>query len=115
MNETLKNHKYLILSLCLFVITGLIGIKFCYLGWENYRFDKVGDYEVLAYKTIWHPSVLIVDSNDADGGYYRIFDKDGKKVFELFSSGFNFDVVLTSDEGVEFQLDNGKTHYWKRP
>ena len=114
MKNVIKAHRYKCLFFVLSLIIVCAGIKLCYLGWEDYRFRNAGDYEVVAYKTIWHPYSLLVTSRDADGGFYRIFDKDGHKVFELFSKSFNFDVVITSDEGVEFQLDDG-THYWRIP
>ena len=110
-------HKYRwLIGMLAVVLAG--SAYFCakalYFGWELRNEASVGGYQVKAFKTVASIDPRAFMARDADRGYYRIFDKGGRKVFEIFSDSLNFDVVTSSDQGVEFQLDSG-THTWTLP
>lgn len=88
--------------------------KALYFGWELRNEASVAGYQVKAFKTVASMDPRAFKARDANSGYYRIFDERGRKVFEIFSDSLNFDVVISSDKGVEFQLDSG-THTWTLP
>lgn len=92
----------------------LLFLKLCYFGWQDGPSLRAGDHEVVFHKTVnsWNP--LAFQASDGTAGYYRIFDKRGLKVFELFTDSHAFDVVLTGSKKVEFQLD-GRTVVWRVP
>lgn len=87
--------------------------KVSYLGVASRVLGNAGGYEVVACET-WHSFGSVV-SNDGRGGFYRIYDPEGRKVFELFSDAFAFDIVITSAQEAEFQLNSGEIKVWTRP
>lgn len=96
-----------------FFALSLGALRIFYVGGEPLLVGKVGEYDVVACETVHSFGSLV--SRDARGGYYRIYNRDGDKVFEVFSDGFAFDVVITSDDQAEFQLHSGETKFWGRP
>ena len=88
--------------------------KAFYFGWELRDEASVGGYQVKSFKTFASIDPRTFMTRDGVQGYYRIFDKGGRKVFEIFSDSLNLDVVTSSSEGVEFQLDSG-AHTWTYP
>jgi hypothetical protein len=60
-----------------------------------------------------HP--LALWARDDEGGYFRVFDSKGHKVFEVFSKRFAFDVVLPEEDQVEFQLADEDNGYGNTP
>lgn len=88
--------------------------KALYFDWELRNEASVAGYQVKSFKTVASIDPREFMARDADRGYYRIFDKNGRKVYEIFSDSLNFDIVISSEEGVEFQLDSG-THTWTLP
>jgi hypothetical protein len=106
-------RKSLFIGAALIAVLICIGLKVLYFGVERRHLGNVGSYEIVACKT-WHSFGGII-SNDARGGFYRIYDSDGQKVFELFSTSFAFDHVMGSDSGAEFHLDSGVIEFWRRP
>ena len=105
--------RNLIIAGVVTTLLSLAAFKVFYLGISQFSIGHVGSYEIVACKT-WH-SLGSVISNDARGGFYRVYDSEGEKVFELFSDAFSFDVVLTSEQQIEFQLDSGEIKFWTRP
>ena len=111
----LRKYRWLIGILAIvFASSAYFCAKALYFAWELRTEASVAGYQVKAFKTVASIDPRAFMAHDADRGYYRIFDKGGRKVFEIFSDSLNFDVVISSDEGVEFQLDSG-THTWILP
>ena len=111
----LRNYHWLIGMLTV-VLAGsaYLCAKAFYFGWELRDEASMGDYQVKSFKTVASIDPRAFMARDGDRGYYRIFDKSGRKVYEIFSDSLNFDMVISSSEGVEFQLDSG-THTWTIP
>ena len=95
------------------IVLGLLAVKIFYVGSEPLLIGNVGDYKVVSCET--KHSVGSLFSRDARGGFYRVYDAEGGKVFELFSDSFGFDVVTTGSQSAKFQLDSGDTHWWGLP
>jgi hypothetical protein len=91
----------------------LAALKVLYFGVRQIPVGKVGSHEIVFCWT-WNSWGSLI-SNDGRSGYYRIYDKEGRKVFELFSDRYAFDIVLGGDKTAEFQLDSGDTKYWSPP
>lgn len=88
-------------------------LKVLYIGVRQIPVGKVGSHEIVFCWT-WNSLGSLI-SNDGRAGYYRIYDKRGKKVFELFSDTYAFDIVLGGEKKAEFQLDSGETKFWSPP
>lgn len=97
-----------------FALAAVAASKLIYFGWLYEDYGTVGEYRIRAYQTMHDPNPLALFANDADGGYYRISDKNGDKVAEIFSENFAFDVIIPSADQIEFQLLGG-TLIWKTP
>ena len=100
-------------ALGILAVIGWGAFRVFYVASERLAVGKVEGYEIVACETVHSLGSLL--SRDARGGFYRIYNSSGDKVFELFSNGFAFDVVITSADQVEFQLNSGETHLWAKP
>ena len=106
--------KSLFIGVALIAVLIYVGLKVLYFGVERRHLGDIKGYEIVACKT-WHSFGGII-SNDARGGFYRIYDSNGQKVFELFSDSFAFDHVLVGSNGVvEFCLDSEVIELWRTP
>jgi len=112
--KNIMSRRIITIAAILLITVVFAAFKLVYLGWKYDDFGQVGEYRIMAYQTMHDPNPLALRANDADGGYYRIMDKDGRKVVEIFSKHFAFDVVIPSEDQVEFQLLGG-TLIWKTP
>jgi hypothetical protein len=91
-------------------ILGLAALKFFYVGVRQMPVGKVGSHEIV-FSWTWNSWGSII-ANDGRSGYYRIYNKEGQKVYELFSDTYAFDIVLPGEKEVEFQLDTVKSVFW---
>ena len=89
---------------------GMAAVKVLYLGVRQIPMGKVGDHKIVFCWT-WNSFGSLI-SNDGREGYYRIYNQDGKKVFELFTDTYAFDVVLPGKKEVAFQLDTMENVFW---
>ena len=101
----------LIIGFLFLTILSVSAFKLFYMGY-NKRTIKASDYELAEVQTLHAPLGLYFPEERS--GYYRIYDSDGKKVYQLFSDSLAWDIVITSDQQVEFQLNNGETLYWRK-
>lgn len=92
------------------VIFGFVALKILYLGVRQIPVGKVGSNEIV-FSWTWNSWGSLI-ANDGRAGYYRIYDSDGKKVYELFSDTYAFDSVLPGEREVEFQLDTVESVFW---
>jgi hypothetical protein len=111
-NKTMKSKAILILGAIAIALVGVM-LKLVYFGWVYQDYGKHGEYVVRAYQTLHHIDPRAVFVNDAAGGYYRVFDKNGDKVFEAFSAEFAFDIVIPGKSRLEIQFARGDTLVWK--
>ena len=81
-----------------------------YIGVRQIPVGKVGSNEIV-FSWTWNSWGSLI-ANDGRAGYYRIYDSDGQKVFELFSDTYAFDIVLPGKREVEFQLDTVESVFW---
>ena len=103
----------ILLSTLLVLLLGLGSTKVFYMGSQPIDLGKVDDFQVLACETKHSFGSFV--SRDARGGFYRIYDDENQKVFELFSDTFAYDIVITSADQAEFQLASGEIYFWKKP
>ena len=94
-------------------LLSLAALKVLYVGVRQVPVGKVGNNEIVFCWT-WNSWGSLI-ANDGRAGYYRIYDKEGQKVFELFSDTYAFDIVLGGEKKAEFQLDSGETKFWSPP
>ena len=88
----------------------LAALKVLYFGVRQTPVGNVGNHKVVFCWT-WNSLGSLI-SNDGRVGYYRIYDPDVRKVFELFTDSYAFDIVLAGEKEVEFQLDTTSSVYW---
>ena len=100
----------IITGVVVILVISIASLQIFYFGRNERLLGHVGTYKVISCET-WH-SVSSLISNDARGGFYRIYDSEGKKVFELFSDTFAYDIVITSAQKAEFQLDASELKFW---
>lgn len=114
MNTTMSTRRrWQIVGFCIVILIASGCLKTFYLGVERYPIGTIGTFIVYFDRTVWtfHPyAFLLWKDGDSIGGFYRIYDENGRKVFQLFSSSFNFDVILLRDNQVEIQ--SSKTYVW---
>lgn len=111
----LRKYRWPIGLLALALLSlGYLGAKAFYLGWQFRQEASVGGYEVKSFQTISSVDPRALMARDGTCGYHRIFDERGRKVFEVFSDSLNFDIVLSKEDGVEFQLGS-ETIFWPLP
>ena len=104
------------LSVGVLLIASLLSwaaVKVLYVGVRQIPVGKVGSHKIVFCWT-WNSWGSLIAS-DGRTGYYRIYDKEGQKVFELFSDTYAFDIVFGGEKKAEFQLDSGETKFWSPP
>lgn len=81
MNRTERNDRITIGVIILAALLGVVAVKILYLGVRETPMGKVGDNRIVFCWT-WNSLGSLI-SNDGREGFYRIYDKDGKKLFEV--------------------------------
>ncbi len=104
-----KNAGIMVGAVLVAAFLGLAS-KVLYFGVRQVPVGKVGDHTIVFYWT-WN-SLGSLLTNDGREGYYRIYNQDSQKVFELFTHTYAFDIVLPGEKDVEFQLDTVKSVFW---
>jgi hypothetical protein len=110
MTHRIKSINLWLGALFVAAILGLATLKILYLGGRQIPVGKFGSHEIV-FSWTWNSWGSLI-ANDGRAGYYRIYNSEGQKVFELFSDSYAFDIVLTGKREVEFQLDTVESVFW---
>ena len=110
MNHKRSKTRIILATVITAALLGLAALKILYIGVRQTQVGKVGDKDIV-FSWTWN-SLGSLLSNDGRQGYYRIYDQDGHKVFELFTHTYAFDIVLPGKNEVEFQLDASDSVFW---